>query len=225
MDLSKQYNNIVDSYTKFNISDVGNNFNRDLFYSYIDFIKPGMNVLDLACGDVFDIENYKKAFNAEFHGLDASEEMIERAKKRLPDVDFKVGFFENLPFSDKEFDVVLSKYALMTSADLEPVFKEINRVLKPGGTLMYLVTHPFRQYFEKKDNQADYFEKKQVESRVFDNQVSFTEPSHVLTEYLNEYFFKNFDVQAYDERFDPAAEKIDGRKYPGFFILKAIKRK
>jgi hypothetical protein len=90
--------------------------------------------------------------------------------------------------------------------------------------MMYLVTHPLRQYLEKREGRADYFDQKIVDSHILGNTVTVREPTHTMTEYLNPFLFKNFDVQAYDEHWDPAAEVIDGKKYPSFFILKARKR-
>lgn len=226
MDLSKQYNNFADDFSKnHDLGENSNNLNREVFYSHLDFVKPGMKLLDLACGDGTDLVYYKK-LGAEIYGLDASDELIKIAKTKLEleGVNLKVGLFENIPFEDDYFDVVLSKYAIMTSANMEPVFKEIHRVLKPSGMVMYLVTHPFRQFFEKKEEKADYFEQKVVDSHILGDTVTVKEPTHIMTEFLNDFLFKNFDVQSYDERWDPAAEFIDGKKYPGFFILKAKKR-
>ncbi len=224
MELSKQYNDFADDFSKNqNLEENGNRFNREIFYGHIDFIKPGIKLLDLACGDGTDLVYYKK-LGAEIYGLDASEELIEIAKDKLSGEKLEVGLFENIPFEDNYFDAVLSKYAIMTSENMEPVFKEIHRVLKPGGIMLYLVTHPFRQFFEKKDDTADYFEQKVVESNILNNTVKLHEPSHTMTEFLNDFLFKNFDVQSYDEHWDPAAEQIGNKKYPGFFILKAKKR-
>ena len=89
---------------------------------------------------------------------------------------------------------------------------------------MYLTVHPFRQYFEKKDSKADYFAQTIVDSNIFGNKVTFKEPTHTMNEYLNDFLFTHFDVQLYEEHWEPCAEQIDGRKYPGFFILKAKKR-
>ena len=61
MDLSKQYNNFAQRFSE--VHDVGENSNRDnrkVFYSKLDFIKPGMKLLDLACGDGLDLVYYLK---------------------------------------------------------------------------------------------------------------------------------------------------------------------
>ncbi len=224
MDLDTQYNNFAQEFS--DVHDSGensNNYNRQLFYSHIDFIKPGLKLLDLGCGDGLDLVYYQ-SLGAEIYGIDASEQMATLAKNKLPSADIKVGNFNELPYEDNDFDIVMSKYALMTSRDMQPVFKEIHRVLRPGGIMMYLVTHPFRQYFEKINPQADYFKKEIVNSNILNGTITVQEPTHTLNEYLNDFLFKNFDVQMFEEQWDPAAEKIENRNYPGFFILKAKKR-
>lgn len=224
MDLAKQYNNLADDFSKHHIVDKNSNkVSRERFYKHIDFLKPGMKLLDLACGDGTDLIYYKK-LGADIYGIDASEELLGIAKNKLPNANLKISFLENIPFEDNFFDIVLSKYAIQTSSDLGPIFSEIHRVLKPSGTMMYLVVHPFRQYFERKEIGGNYFEQKIVDSHLFSGKITVKEPTHTLTEYLNDFLFKNFDVQSYDERWEPAAELIDGKKYPGFFILKAKKR-
>lgn len=224
MDLAKQYNNFADDFSEHHVADKNSNkISREYFYNHIDFLKPGMKLLDLACGDGTDLIYYKK-LGADIYGIDASEKLLGIAKNKLPSANLKIGFLENIPFEDNFFDIVLSKYAIQTSSDVSPIFSEIYRILKPNGIIMYLVVHPFRQYFEKKEPRGNYFEQKIVDSHLFSGKVIVKEPTHTMTEYLNDFLFKNFDVQSYDECWDPAAEQIDGKKYPGFFILKAKKR-
>jgi|ERR1035437_985610 ubiquinone/menaquinone biosynthesis C-methylase UbiE len=224
MDLSKQYNNFAKQFSDtHDIGERSNNYNRLYFYSFIDFVFPGTKLLDLACGDGLDLLHYKE-LGAEVHGLDSSEELLLIAKKRLPEADIRLGVFESIPFEDGYFDVIVSKYAIMTSFDMQPVFKEIHRVLKTGGTMMYLVTHPFRQYFEKKDQKADYFKQEIVDSNILNETIIIKEPSHTMNEYLSDFLFKNFNIELYNEQWDPSAEQIDSKKYPGFLIIKAKKK-
>ncbi len=224
MGLSKQYNDFAEDFSK--VHDIGENSNRDnrkIFYGELDFLKSGSRLLDLACGDGLDLLYYK-TLGAEVYGIDASKELIKIAKDRLPDADIREGNFEKLPYEDNYFDIVLSKYAIQTSENLSPVFQEIARVLRSGGALVFLVTHPFRQYFEKKDERANYFEQKIVDAKILNNTIVVKEPSHIINEYLTESFLKDFDMRFYEEYWDAAAEQIGGRKYPGFFIIKAVKR-
>lgn len=89
---------------------------------------------------------------------------------------------------------------------------------------MYLVTHPLRQYLEKKDPTIDYFEQRVVDCHILNNTITVKEPTHTMNEYLSSEFLKDFDAQEFEECWDAAAERVDGRKYPGYFILKAKKR-
>jgi ubiquinone/menaquinone biosynthesis C-methylase UbiE len=186
-------------------------------------LAPKATILDLACGDGLDAAHYaQRGFVVT--GIDASKELIRIARANYPDISFKVGLAEQLPYQDGQFDAVFSKYAIMTSKDMEPIFAEAYRVLREGGYFVYLVTHPFRQYFEKKSQDADYFQQEIVTSNILNNTVSVEEPSHTFNDFFSKNFFQKFDICAYEEAFDPAAERIDGRIYPGYFIVVARKR-
>lgn len=226
MILSKQYNDFADTFAHLAYSgqdpETSNLVSLQKFYSLLSFIHPGQKLLDVGCGTGTDMEHYKK-LGATVYGTDPSEEMVKIASEALPDSAIKVLDSNTIPFEDGFFDIVLSKYALQTADDLQPIFNEIDRVLKSGGILMYLVTHPFRQYFERRDN-SNYFEQKIVDSHVFKEQITFKEPTHTFNEYLNSDFLSKFEIQHFEECWDPSAEQIEGAKYPGFFILLARKK-
>lgn len=222
--LSTQYDDFAEGFSaSHDIAENGNRENRRVFYEYLNFVRQGDKLLDLGCGDGLDMVHYAH-LGAEVCGIDASAEMIKLAKSRLPNSDIRVGLFEQLPYQNNTFDVILSRYAIQTSADVAPCLEEMHRVLKPGGTVVFLVVHPFRQYFEKKDSKADYFEQKVVDSRIFNNKLVVKEPTHTFSEYLSPAFLKKFDIAQFGEYWDAAAEQIEGKKYPGYFIIKATKR-
>lgn len=75
-------------------------------------------------------------------GVDASPEMLERARARVPDGDFRPGDLRALPVGDDSADVVVCALALSHLPDLDAV-GELARVLKPGGTLVLSNPHPF----------------------------------------------------------------------------------
>jgi len=183
----------------------------------------GMKVLDLACGDGIDAEHYRD-LGGEVIGLDASEELIKIAKEKYPEVSFICGVAEKLPFDNNTFDAVFSKYAIMTSADMNPIFDEAYRVLKPKGTFIYLVTHPFRQFMERRDLSDNYFEQKLVDCLILNGTVILQEPTHTMNEYLNKDFFRKFEMIDFIESHDPAAEQIYGGQYPCFFVVKSKKK-
>lgn len=230
MDLSKQYDDFADKFSKLSLGDEGaldpsldNSTSKKFFYEMLDFIKPGLKILDLACGDGEDILYYQK-LGVSAYGQDSSKEMLEIAKTKVSNAEFRLSDFSKIDFEDGFFDVVLSKYAIQTAEDILPIYKEVYRVLKSGGTMMVLVTHPFRQFMERKNLSEDYFLQRIVDSNVFKEQITFKEPTHTMNEYLNKDFLSKFDIVDFKEVWDPAAEQVGGGKYPGFFILKAIKR-
>jgi ubiquinone/menaquinone biosynthesis C-methylase UbiE len=219
--VSKQYNNFSAKFSRNHI--IPNQKNRDLMFKFVGKSLKGKRVLDVGCGDGFDLEYYAK-LGAKGYGIDASSKLLAIATERLPKNDIRLGFAEKLPYRANFFDFVLSKYAIMTSANLNPIFSEMYRVLKPHGILIYLCTHPLRQYIEKKKSNADYFRKEIVTSRILDNTITVKEPSHTFNEYFNLDFFSKFEMLDFVETYDPAAEKIHNATYPGFFIVKARKK-
>jgi SAM-dependent methyltransferase len=69
-------------------------------------------------------------------GVDSSPDMLARARKSVPDGDFREGPLEKLPVPDGHADVLVCALALSHVADLGPVFAEFARVLRPGGHLV-----------------------------------------------------------------------------------------
>jgi demethylmenaquinone methyltransferase/2-methoxy-6-polyprenyl-1,4-benzoquinol methylase len=120
-------------------------------------LKPGMHVLDVACGTgLVAVEAAKILGTADnITCLDPSAGMLAVARTKLA-AKFVQGRAEALPFPDNSFDFLTMGYALRHVADLEQAFAEYRRVLKPGGKLLILeVTKPagsisgffFRVYF------------------------------------------------------------------------------
>ena len=218
--LSHQYDPIADEFSK--VIEVGNATSTKAFRKLVPELK-NLSVLDIGCGDGTDCAYYKSQGAGYVAGIDASRELLHHASQKTKDVDFKYGLFEKLPFEDSGFDNVFSKYALQTAPKLEPIFMEVNRVLKSGGIFTLLVVHPIRQFYEKKKVGKDYFRQEVVSSVCFDGALTFQEPSHTLKEYYSKYMLKNFELVAFEEQFEPAAEKIVDT-YPGFLILQWKKR-
>ena len=200
-------------------------FNITEYYKYIPKNLTGKRLLDIGCGEGNDL-NYFKGLGAEIYGIDINATAVRIAQDRfaLGEQNIKATNASTLNFPDSTFDVVTSNYVLQSIEELEPVFKEIDRVLKPGGEFVFLATHPMRQYFEKKNPSSNYFKQEIVDSVILNNTVVVQEPTHTMNDYLSNYFLENFSVEQYIELQDPTAEKVENRDYPGFFIVKALKK-
>ncbi len=74
-------------------------------------------------------------------GVDSSAEMLEQARARLPEGDFRLGELDRLPVADDSVDLVVTALALSHVPDLGPVLAEFARVLRPGGQLIISDVH------------------------------------------------------------------------------------
>jgi ubiquinone/menaquinone biosynthesis C-methylase UbiE len=216
----KQYNNFATTY-----SDLNKAQNEDSIADYFHLfnsISAGKKILDMGCGAGFDL-NFFGAQGLSLYGFDASEEMVKLSKMRNPNAEIKVGRFDEVPFESNYFDFVASKWAIQTADEIDPIYKEVLRVLKTGGEFIFLTGHPVRQFIEKKKSPKDYFKKEMVESIIFNGKIVLKEPTHTMNEYLSDLFLSNFQLLSYREAFENSGEKINGDTYPMYFIFKARK--
>jgi SAM-dependent methyltransferase len=103
-------------------------------------IKPGMTVVDLGSGAGFDAFLALSRVGPTGHviGVDMTDDMLalarENAQKRgVANVEFRKGMIEDLPVESGTVDYVISNCVINLSPDKPAVFREIARVLKPGG--------------------------------------------------------------------------------------------
>jgi arsenite methyltransferase len=105
-------------------------------------ISEGDVVLDLGSGAGFDcfIVSPKVGGSGKVIGVDMTPAMLERARENtkkgnFANVEFRLGEMENLPVADNSVDMVISNCVINLAAHKKQVFKEIYRVLKPGGRI------------------------------------------------------------------------------------------
>ena len=105
-------------------------------------LRAGETVLDLGSGGGFDAFLAAKAVgpSGRVIGVDMTPEMIAKARSNATklgaaNVEFRLGEIERLPVDAATVDVVVSNCVINLSPDKPAVFKEANRVLKPGGRL------------------------------------------------------------------------------------------
>lgn len=107
-------------------------------------LKPGMSIADVAVGTGLVAGAALKIIGegGRLVGIDPSQEMMRHAKERLG-IETVAGRAESLPLENASFDFLSMGYALRHVEDLNSVFGEFRRVLKPGGRLCILeITRP-----------------------------------------------------------------------------------
>lgn len=104
-------------------------------------IEPGKRVLDVACGTgVLAREAYKRVGpTGHVAGIDRTAGMIALAKQLTPEVEWREGTAESLPFADGSFDAVVSQFGLMFFNDKIQAIREMLRVLTSGGRVAVAV--------------------------------------------------------------------------------------
>ena len=107
-------------------------------------VHEGDHVLDACCGTGdLAVAAWKNAAAGHVVGLDFSERMLERARRKAPELEWVQGDVLALPFEDATFDSAVVGFGVRNVEDLEAALKELRRVLRPGGRLGILeITTP-----------------------------------------------------------------------------------
>ena len=118
-------------------------------------VRPGDRVLDACCG-TGDLALAAAAAGGRVTGIDFSERMLERARRKSTTIEWVRGDVLALPFGDGEFDAATIGFGIRNVSDLERGLCELRRVLREGGRLAVLeITRPrgplrpfFRLWFD-----------------------------------------------------------------------------
>ena len=106
-------------------------------------VRAGDRVLDGACGTGDLALADRRAGAAHVTGLDFSEQMLARARRKAADVEWVRGDLLALPFEDASFDAATVGFGVRNVDDLGLALRELRRVLRPGGRLAILeITQP-----------------------------------------------------------------------------------
>lgn len=184
----KNSNNIINGYDEYADAIAQSNadglnrahkyIEKPAMFSNLPDVK-GKKVLCLGCGTGEEC-NYIATSGGEVTGIDLSRKSISIAQEKYTDITFEVMDMNKLAYESATFDVVYSSLTLHYSEKLDNTLKEIYRVLKPGGLLLFSVLHPIKWSAEIKRDIND--ERRKAFILGYD---SFTHPSSVYGDYLH----------------------------------------
>jgi demethylmenaquinone methyltransferase/2-methoxy-6-polyprenyl-1,4-benzoquinol methylase len=100
-------------------------------------VKPGDRVLDACCG-TGDLARAAHREGGRVTGLDFSERMLERARRKSSEIDWVCGDLLALPFAGGSFDAATVGFGVRNVEDLGKALRELRRVVRPGGRLAIL---------------------------------------------------------------------------------------
>ncbi len=145
------YDSIADTYaTQIDEAPYNALYERPAMFGMMPAV-DGARILDAGCGNGWYAEQLLER-GARVDAIDASASMIEHARKRLASKLSEEGkdllslqhtdLVNPLPFDDNRFDGIVSPLVMHYIADWRPTLREMHRVLKPEGWLLFSTHHP-----------------------------------------------------------------------------------
>lgn len=120
-----------------------NSFSGVGYHFHLANLKKGDSVLDLGSGSGLDsfLAANLVGQTGQVTGIDMTDEQLIKAEclriqKNYNNIRYQKGYIENISCDDESFDVVISNGVINLSADKIKVFREVERLLKPGGRLV-----------------------------------------------------------------------------------------
>jgi len=180
----------------------------------------GKTVLDLGCGYGWHCKFAVEQGAAQVLGLDLSKKMIDEAKRRnwSSQIQYRVCGIEEYEYPKNTWDCVVSNLALHYIENIENIFQNIHRTLKPQGIFIFNIEHPIftagvGQDWIYSETQIplywpvdDYF--KSGERRTHFLGCDVVKQHHTLTQILMGLLHNSFELDAVEEA-EPPEEMLD----------------
>jgi SAM-dependent methyltransferase len=171
----------------------------------------GKDVLCLGVGSGEEIELLREFHPKSIVGTDLSSKLIESAQLSFPEYEFYACDMENQPLINNSVDFVYSSLVMHYKKSWEATFKEIYRILRPGGIFLFSTHHPVRwsayQSKIKGHNKRilGYDKLKDKEPIIYGDYLNNTK--------LTDVWFGDFEVEYYHKPFGEIIPEIIKSKF------------
>ena len=216
----KQYDEIAEDYIK---------NQREFFSDREDWTRlilhqrikqsNGQKVLDVGCGSGDDVKKCEES-GLEAYGIDVSEKMCSVAQSSIGHPErIKIGTYEQIPFEDQFFDVIFGRYSLHYLKNFNKAYLEMGRVLRPGGTLLQVVSHPIYDNFIAINSNN----KETISVKLYNGKITVTFPLHKLGDYFSSVFFEQFELNELAES-PSSVDAENPHELPETLFFRAIRK-
>jgi ubiquinone/menaquinone biosynthesis C-methylase UbiE len=180
----------AEKYAAASIENAEKDIGRKFLQENIADLSRDSVIADIGCGNGVDLQSYKLMGFSKLIGIDPSRKFLEEIKQKQGDaVQLREGTFESIPLADAEVDAVVSRFAMHYAKSIEKSLREVERILKRGGHLVAIVSHPDADARETPDKSGN------ITITLFKGAVSITFPQHRIDEYFSEDFLSKFTIQ------------------------------
>ncbi|MBM3230679.1 class I SAM-dependent methyltransferase [Candidatus Pacearchaeota archaeon] len=233
------YDKKSEEYHKKLISSDGsfwNNFLEIPMRKILKEISKNKKILDLGCGSGIRTKKLFSLNPRKIVGLDLSPELIKIAKNNFSEIEFHSGDAKKTGFKNSEFDIINSDLMVHYFKSLNPLFKEVGRILKPKGYFVFSMHHPIYEVTkrEKEKNKTKYLLEPYFHNELYKwkmlEGMELISYHHTFEDIFSSLKQNGFVI---DELIEPHAinskKKFDKKhieratKYPSFLIIKAKK--
>lgn len=225
-DLAGAYEHSIDTQNLYN-----SEYERPAMLAQLPEDLSGKRILDAGCAAGWYTEQLVDR-GAGVRAVDMSPEMVAAAKRRIGDkADVRcLDLASKLPFEEERFDYIVSSLTLHYIEDWELTFKEFQRILKPGGELLFSVHHPFTDI--KLSREMEYFSTELIvdtwkkQGKVYEVPFFRRPLGDIITKTLQHFSVEQVIEPKPTQKFKELDAERYGRlmKAPNFLIVKATKQ-
>lgn len=158
----------------------------------------GETVLSIGVGSGDELEGIIKRNPERIIAIDVSKELLKIASKRFPPVEFQEMDMMDMSFKDESFDYIYSSLVFHYANDWSVLLKEVNRVLRKGGEVLFSTDNP------------DYWSQKPKTGNTHTNQrgVTLKEHTYLLPGDVEIIFYNHQSKEALREDIEHAGFQI-----------------